>query len=361
MSPTATSRTERRTERRNLAVLLVIGLVAGIAWALNWAAWYQPISDLDPLAAMVTTRLVAGILLGPLGLWGIRTLLRDYVRRSALLPAAQSRYFRFDTATFAVFCLPVLGATGLPIDWPIHFAIVACFVVSQFALLLAPIPSTDSPASSRSLVAICLLFLVSGFAALIYQVVWQRVLFTSFGVNIESITIVVSLFMFGLGVGAFVGGWLSNRFADRLPQLFLTCELAIGLFGIFSLDFIRIVSDAALGGSVLTISLAVYALLSIPTLFMGATLPILVAHLFAANRHIGKSVGILYFLNTIGSAIACFATTDILFVLTGLQVSVWVAAACNGFVGFAVFWLMRAQRPALETPAAPAAEHTEAA
>src|SRR5439155_5693345 len=43
------------------------------------------------------------------------------------------------------------------------------------------------------------LFMVSGFAALIYQVVWQRVLFAAFGVNIESVTVIVSIFMFGLG------------------------------------------------------------------------------------------------------------------------------------------------------------------
>src|SRR5262249_6293057 len=53
------------------------------------------------------------------------------------------------------------------------------------------------------------LFFLSGFAALIYQIVWQRVLFAAFGVNIESVTITVSLFMFGLGVGSLVGGVLS--------------------------------------------------------------------------------------------------------------------------------------------------------
>src|SRR5438093_222678 len=83
------------------------------------------------------------------------------------------------------------------------------------------------------------LFLISGFAALIYQIVWQRALFTAFGVNIESITTVVAVFMFGLGVGALVGGKLSQRWPNRLPQLFLLCELAIGAFGLVSLPLIK--------------------------------------------------------------------------------------------------------------------------
>src|ERR1700704_2786353 len=51
-----------------------------------------------------------------------------------------------------------------------------------------------------------LLFFVSGFPALIYQIVWQRALFAIYGVNIESVTVVVSAFMLGLGLGSLAGG-----------------------------------------------------------------------------------------------------------------------------------------------------------
>jgi hypothetical protein len=47
------------------------------------------------------------------------------------------------------------------------------------------------------------IFFVSGFSALIYQVCWQRLLFTGFGIDLTSITIIVSVFMAGLGIGAF--------------------------------------------------------------------------------------------------------------------------------------------------------------
>ena len=55
-----------------------------------------------------------------------------------------------------------------------------------------------------------LLFFVSGIAALIYQVCWQRLLFEAFGVDMESVTIIVSTFMLGLGLGALVGGQSSK-------------------------------------------------------------------------------------------------------------------------------------------------------
>ncbi len=64
-----------------------------------------------------------------------------------------------------------------------------------------------------------ILFLISGFAALIYQLSWQRVLFATFGIDMESVTLVVSVFMFGLGIGSIIGGIVSERFPGnvRLP------------------------------------------------------------------------------------------------------------------------------------------------
>ena len=54
------------------------------------------------------------------------------------------------------------------------------------------------------------LFFCSGFPALIYQIVWQRALFAIYGLNIQSVTIVVSAFMLGLGLGSLAGGVLSR-------------------------------------------------------------------------------------------------------------------------------------------------------
>src|SRR6266481_1349717 len=82
---------------------------------------------------------------------------------------------------------------------------------------------------------ICTLFFVSGFPALIYQLVWQRALFRVFDVNIESVTVVVTAFMLGLGLGSLAGGWLSKRRDIPLLPLLAAIELLTAAFGIFSL------------------------------------------------------------------------------------------------------------------------------
>src|SRR5437868_12228112 len=83
---------------------------------------------------------------------------------------------------------------------------------------------------------LCILFFFSGFPALIYQLTWQRALFRIFGVNIESVTIVVTAFMLGLGFGSLLGGVLSKWQAIPLLPLLAAIELLTGAFGLVSLS-----------------------------------------------------------------------------------------------------------------------------
>src|ERR1700736_213921 len=80
-----------------------------------------------------------------------------------------------------------------------------------------------------------LLFFLSGFPALLYQIVWQRALFTLYGVNIESVTMIVTVFMLGLGLGSLAGGRLSTHPKIRPLLAFGFIEFSIGLFGSASL------------------------------------------------------------------------------------------------------------------------------
>ena len=74
------------------------------------------------------------------------------------------------------------------------------------------LPARDARQSLPTWVRIlCVLFFFSGFPALIYQLTWQRELFRIFGVNTESVTIVVTAFMLGLGIGSLAGGWISKK------------------------------------------------------------------------------------------------------------------------------------------------------
>jgi spermidine synthase/MFS family permease len=184
---------------------------------------------------------------------------------------------------------------------------------------------------------IATLFLISGFSALIYQVVWQRVLFTTFGINTEAVTVIVSVFMFGLGVGALVGGVLQQRFPQYLLRIFLALEILIGLFGLISLDLIHFIGKISHTSETSQLVLWAYLILAIPTLLMGATLPILVSYLQKYFHNLGRTVGLLYAFNTIGSALAAMVTVLVLFVWFGQQTAVMLACGCNFLTAFLIF------------------------
>src|SRR6476469_7112742 len=102
--------------------------------------------------------------------------------------------------------------------------------------LTTVVNATGRSESDRQTRILCVLFFFSGFPALIYQLTWQRALFLIFGVNIESVTIVVTAFMLGLGVGSLGGCWLSKRQGSALLPLLAAIEFLTGVFGLFSLS-----------------------------------------------------------------------------------------------------------------------------
>src|SRR5882672_10828056 len=152
---------------------------------------------------------------------------------------------------------------------------------------------------------LCVLFFFSGFPALIYQLTWQRALFRIFGVNIESVTIVVTAFMLGLGLGSLAGGWLSKRPGIPALPLLAGIEALTGVFGFASLTIFDKVGAFTIGLSLPATAAVSLALVVVPTLLMGATLPVLVGHLVRRSGNVGKAVGTLYYVNTLGAGAAC--------------------------------------------------------
>lgn len=202
--------------------------------------------------------------------------------------------------------------------------------------------------------AVSAIFFVSGFPALTYQLVWQRSLFTIYGVNIESITVVVAAFMLGLGLGSLGGGILSRRAGLPALLVFGVCEVVIAAFGFGSLGLFSAVAEWTLGSGLFLTGVYSFLLVLVPTLLMGATLPILTGYLVSLSGNVGRSVGLLYFVNTLGSAVACFATALFLMGRWGMQGTVTFAALVNVTVGAAAvavhFLLPREPRPLPRKP-----------
>jgi predicted membrane-bound spermidine synthase len=199
-------------------------------------------------------------------------------------------------------------------------------------------------------------FFASGFAALIYQIIWQRALFTIFGINVEAVSVVVTGFLLGLGFGSLFGGWLSRTSTAPLLVLFGLIEIAIGAFGAISLHVFQWAGARTIHLPVIIATTATLVLLIIPTLFMGATLPILTQYFVQRARNVGRSVGLLYCINTLGSAAACFVSAFWLMRLLGMQNSIRFAAAINVLVG--VTGLCQAYRRGRQSQATPTKAHS---
>ena len=198
-----------------------------------------------------------------------------------------------------------------------------------------PSSAIDSPPRSGRSAGLYLLFFISGFPALLYQIVWQRSLFTMYGVNVESVTMVVTAFMVGLGLGSLVGGRISKTTGVPLLLAFGAVEMAVGLFGWFSLPLFHWAARQTAGGSAIQTGIVAFLLVALPTMLMGSTLPLLVAYNVQRTGNVGSSVGALYAVNTFGSAVACFCAGYFIMRIFGESGSVHLAVAFNLSVGLA--------------------------
>ncbi len=179
------------------------------------------------------------------------------------------------------------------------------------------------------------LFFMSGFAALLYQVIWQRLLVFYTGSDTVSISLIVTAFMSGLGLGYLAGGTLSDRVQPRTNLLFFVgAEAGIMLFAVASkyilYDFLYI-NAPRFGNQPGLVYAVVFAILLVPTFLMGFSLPALSkAFRFDSGTEQARYISLLYFINTLGAAVGAFVTGFFLVRLFGFDRSLWFGVAANG-------------------------------
>lgn len=226
---------------------------------------------------------------------------------------------------------------------------VAALLLFDGILLLGVSLSLDKTQGRKEIVFLGLLFFCSGIPALVYQIVWQRALFAIYGVNAQSVAVVVAAFMVGLGIGSLVGGRLSARFPEQGILLFGMAELGVAMFGLGSLRIFHWAAAYTAGSNLISTIIFSLLLLFVPTVLMGATLPLLVEHLIWRANRVGSSVSILYFVNTFGSAVACYLCATFLLRDLGQSGAVTIAACINTVVGAAAYLYGRNARRSSRT------------
>jgi spermidine synthase len=195
-------------------------------------------------------------------------------------------------------------------------------------------------------------FFLSGATALIYEVLWTRMLALTFGNTVYAIGIVLMAFMGGLSLGSYIFGKWADK-GKNLLKGYGVLEILIGISALVTpaaLDHI-----ASLHVSLSPLSMHRWELLEIeylfsmlvlvmlvlvvPTTLMGGTLPIISRYFIHSEKDLGKRVGALYSINTIGGIFGTFLVGFFLIRLFGLSLSLKIAVLINICVGIGSYYL----------------------
>jgi spermidine synthase len=217
-------------------------------------------------------------------------------------------------------------------------------------------PASRAAPSLRGLVLA--LFVASGAAGLVYQVVWSRELVLVFGNTTQAVATIVTAFMAGLGFGSLAGGRLADT-SRRPLRLYGLVELAVaamatllpfafhGLADIYRGVWPTLVErPGQLAGVRFGLALAAVAP---ATFLMGMTLPLLTRYLVRTLDEAGARLGELYAANTAGAMAGTLLGGFVLIEFLGLRLTSYLAVALNLTAGLGALLLSRRR----ETPAGP--------
>lgn len=225
---------------------------------------------------------------------------------------------------------------------------------------MPPTSSTQENHFDLWLALLSLAFFLSGFSALLYQVVWQRLLGLFSGSDVRSVTIITGAYLAGLGLGSLLGSLWADRFSSRQAvQFYGLCNLAIAGFAFLSprlyydLLFLRL---DHLAESPVILLLIVFASLLFPTTLMGLSLPFVSKAIVRQVSNAATRISRLYALNTLGAGLGTILAGWYLAGTLGYSNSVYLGGGISLVVGIMALVLARQFRANDAMPAADAAQ-----
>jgi spermidine synthase len=200
-------------------------------------------------------------------------------------------------------------------------------------------------------------FFLSGLSSLVFQVSWQRLLTVWYGVGPVSMTLIVTVYMLGLGVGGYIGGILADRLRQR-QLLYVFVEASLAVFGLFSLMYLNWLGKNTAGSDPLLALLCMALFLLLPTLAMGMTLPLVVKIFGEYDTDFLHSVSYLYSLNTLGAFTGALISSYLLISFVGIDGAIYIASGIDLLLAVAIFACRTGPattvRASKEEPATPA-------
>jgi len=192
------------------------------------------------------------------------------------------------------------------------------------------------------------IFFASGAAALVYQVVWARLLARVLGSDALGSALVLAVFMGGMAVGA---EWASRSAgASRRPER--TYALLLATIGAWAAISPWLLSAVGPVEGLFPRAATAALLLAVPTLAMGATFPFMGRLVLGRGASLGADTASFYGANTLGAAAGALGGAFLLLPTLGFRGTLLVAALLDVVAALAA-WRFLSAPTARSTPAEP--------
>jgi spermidine synthase len=203
--------------------------------------------------------------------------------------------------------------------------------------------SEEKDINSLKPYSVLIIFGLGGFASLAYEVVWTRALLFFVSSRVYSFSIILTTFLFGIMLGSFIFA----QIVDRLKRPYLNLgiiEIIIGLFALVTIPIIQHLQNfniwmaerigiTSWTGTVFILFFTCVMVLFLPTFLMGAAFPLVNRIYVAELSNLGRKVGNVYSVNTVGAIIGSFLAGFVVMPLLGIVSSIIVLATLNVGIG----------------------------
>ena len=207
-------------------------------------------------------------------------------------------------------------------------------------------PSIATRKKSPPTTLLFILFFVSGFTALLYQVAWQRMLGLFSGSDVRSVTVVIASYLLGLGLGNLISSRLADSLSSRAcVRAYGLCNLGIAIFAVASrylfYDLLFLRGQSLAQSPYVMLSIVLISLL-LPTTLMGLSLPLLSKAVSRSAEGAAAAIGWLYGVNTLGSGLGTLVSGWLIVGSLGYARTVLLGAALSFSVSMSGLLLSRA-------------------
>jgi spermidine synthase len=187
---------------------------------------------------------------------------------------------------------------------------------------------------------------LSGFSALIYQLIWVRLLGLVFGVNSFAVATVVAVFLLGLGLGSYYFGKWSDRLENPL-KVYMLVEVSIAVFSLLSyliinhLPIYKLLYEFSYnnldfyGISLVRLLLSILVLLP-PVFVIGGTIPLVSKYFLTSTETLGSNFSKIYYMNTLGAFAGALLTGFVLVKFLGVFLTFMIAVCFNLIVAWMI-------------------------